>query len=75
SGDVSEVKQLFTFDGLKLYVEEEFELDKNLVEVLVSPESVLIGRTLKEVEFRSRFEEAVVAIARQGKRISGKLGE
>ncbi|MCF7487646.1 SLC13 family permease [Vibrio sp. A2-1] len=75
SGDVSEVKQLFTFDGLKLYVEEEFELDKNLVEVLVSPESVLIGRTLKEVEFRSRFDAAVVAIARQGKRISGKLGE
>lgn len=75
SGDVSEVKQLSTFDGLKLYVEEEFELDKNLVEVLVSPESVLIGRTLKDVEFRSRFDAAVVAIARQGKRISGKLGE
>ncbi|MEZ8452314.1 SLC13 family permease [Vibrio splendidus] len=75
SGDVSEVKQLSSFDGLKLYVEEEFELDKNLVEVLVSPESVLIGRTLKEVEFRSRFDAAVVAIARQGKRISGKLGE
>lgn len=75
SGDVSEVKQLSTFDGLKLYVEEEFELNKNLVEVLVSPESVLIGRTLKEVEFRSRFDAAVVAIARQGKRISGKLGE
>ncbi|WP_333913740.1 SLC13 family permease [Vibrio coralliirubri] len=75
SGDVSEVKQLSTFDGLKLYVEEEFEWDKNLVEVLVSPESVLIGRTLKEVEFRSRFDAAVVAIARQGKRISGKLGE
>ncbi|WP_017631395.1 SLC13 family permease [Vibrio sp. 624788] len=75
SGDVSEVKQLSTFDGLKLYVEEDFELDKNLVEVLVSPESVLIGRTLKEVEFRSRFDAAVVAIARQGKRISGRLGE
>lgn len=75
SGDVSEVKQLSTFDGLKLYVEEEFELDKNLVEVLVSPESVLIGKTLKEVEFRSRFDAAVVAIARQGKRMSGKLGE
>ncbi|MEZ8225885.1 SLC13 family permease [Vibrio splendidus] len=75
SGDVSEVKKLATFDGLKLYVEEEFELDKNLVEVLVSPESILIGKTLKGVEFRSRFDAAVVAIARQGKRISGKLGE
>ncbi|WP_135380982.1 SLC13 family permease [Vibrio tasmaniensis] len=75
SGDVSEVKQLASFDGLKLYVEDEFELDKNLVEVLVSPESVLIDKTLKEIEFRSRFDAAVVAIARQGKRLSGKLGE
>ncbi|WKY58282.1 SLC13 family permease [Vibrio sp. SNU_ST1] len=75
SGDVSEVKQLASFDGLKLYVEEEFELGKNLVEVLVSPESILIDKTLKEVEFRSRFDAAVVAIARQGKRLSGKLGE
>ncbi len=75
SGDVSEVKQLSSFDGLTLYVENEFELDKNLVEVLVSPESVLIGNTLKEVEFRSRFDAAVVAISRQGKKLSGKLGE
>lgn len=75
SGDVSEVKQLFSFDGLKLYVEDEFQLDKNVVEVLVSPESILIGRTLKEMEFRSRFDAAVVAISRQGKRLSGKLGE
>ncbi len=75
SGDVSEVKQLFSFDGLKLYVEDEFPLDKNVVEVLVSPESILIGRTLKEMEFRSRFDAAVVAISRQGKRLSGKLGE
>ncbi|MFA0113385.1 SLC13 family permease [Vibrio sp. 10N.261.46.E11] len=75
SGDVSEVKQLASFDGLKLYVEDEFELDKNLVEVLVSPESILIDKTLKEVEFRSSFDAAVVAIARQGKRLSGKLGE
>lgn len=75
SGDVSEVKQLASFNGLKLYVEDEFELNKNLIEVLVSPESILIGKTLKEVEFRSRFDAAVVAIARQGKRMSGKLGE
>lgn len=75
SGDVSEVKQLSLFDGLKLYVEDEFVLDRNVTEVLVSPESLLVGRTLKEVEFRSRFDAAVVAISRQGKKLSGKLGE
>ncbi|WP_375321575.1 SLC13 family permease [Aliivibrio logei] len=75
SGDISEVKQLSSFDGLTLYVEDEFELNKNLVEVLVSPESILINRTLKSAQFRSRFDAAVVAISRQGKQISGKLGE
>ena len=75
SGDISEVKQLSSFDGLTLYVEDEFELNKNLVEVLVSPESILINRTLKSAQFRSRFDAAVVAISRQGKQLSGKLGE
>lgn len=75
SGDISEVKQLSSFDGLTLYVEDEFELNKNLVEVLVSPESILINRTLKSAQFRSRFDAAVVAVSRQGKQISGKLGE
>lgn len=41
----------------------------------MSPESILVGKTIKQVEFRSRFDAAVVAISRQGQAISGKLGE
>ncbi|MBU2910350.1 potassium transporter TrkA [Vibrio splendidus] len=75
AGDVSEVSQLSTMNGLELFSENGFDLDKNLLEVLVSPESILIGKTFKQVEFRSRFDAAVVAISRQGKTVSGKLGE
>ncbi|MGR5261110.1 SLC13 family permease [Vibrio astriarenae] len=75
AGDVREVSQLSAIDGLELFSEHEFDLEKNLKEVLVSPESILIGKTIKQVEFRSRFDAAVVAISRQGKSISGKLGE
>lgn len=74
-GDVREVSQLSSMNGLKLFSEHDFDIEKNLQEVLVSPESVLVGKTIKQVEFRSRFDAAVVAISRQGQTISGKLGE
>lgn len=75
AGDVLEVSQIDQLNGVELYSANGFDLSKNLQEVLVSPESILIGKTIKQVEFRSRFDAAVVAISRQGQMLSGKLGE
>jgi di/tricarboxylate transporter len=50
-------------------------LQDNLTEVIVSPISTLVGKTLKEANFRALFDAAVVAIGRGGERISGKLGQ
>ncbi|KLV03964.1 potassium transporter TrkA [Photobacterium aquae] len=75
TGNVCEVKQLSTFDGLVVFAEQDRLLNDNLVEVIVSPESVLINKTIKRVNFRSRFDAAVVAISRNGEALSGKLGE
>ncbi|MEZ9804670.1 SLC13 family permease [Vibrio cyclitrophicus] len=75
AGDVREVTQISAIPGLELYSANGFDLSENLREVLVSPESILIGKTIKQVEFRSRFDSAVVAISRQGQALSGKLGE
>ena len=44
-------------------------------EVVVSGASPLIGLTLKEAEFRSRYNAVVVAIHRAGERVRAKLGE
>ncbi len=44
-------------------------------EVVVGNPSPLVGQTLKEADFRSRFQAAVVAIHRAGEKVSGKLGE
>ncbi|WP_240472694.1 SLC13 family permease [Salinivibrio socompensis] len=41
---------------------------------MVSPESILIGKTLKQVGFRARFDAAVIGLSREGKTVSGKLG-
>ena len=43
-------------------------------EVVMGPTSPLVGQTLKEAGFRSRYQAAVVAIHRAGRRVHAKLG-
>ncbi|MGY2575685.1 SLC13 family permease [Vibrio sp. C8] len=75
TGDVKQIGQLQKLDGVEVFADSSQLLASNLTEVIVSPESVLINRTLKSTDFRSRFDAAVVAISREGQRLSGKLGE
>ena len=75
SGDVSKVKSLSQFDGLKLFADDHGLKTHQLTEVIIKEESVLTGRTLKSTGFRARFDAAVVAIRRDGEKITGKLGE
>jgi di/tricarboxylate transporter len=44
-------------------------------EAVIGPESRLVGQTLAEVEFRGRYQAAVVAIHRSGHRIDRSLGQ
>ncbi len=75
SGDISKVLVLQQFDGLSLFAEQSGLLRENLTEVLIKPDSAVIGKTLKTAGFRARFDAAVVAIRREGTSLSGKLGE
>lgn len=47
----------------------------NVVECIVSPDSSLIGNTVKELNFRSRFDGSIIAVNRGENRIQGKIGE
>ncbi|WP_372880545.1 SLC13 family permease [Psychromonas sp.] len=75
SGDVTKVKQLNQFDGLSIFAHHQGLLLDNLTEVVIRPESVLLGKSLKKAGFRALFDAAVVAIKRDGENVSGKLGE
>ena len=75
TGDVEYLSELKTLDGVEFFAESSKLLSTNLSEVIVSPESILVGKTLKQTDFRSRFDAAVVAIQRKGRKLSGKLGE
>ena len=46
-----------------------------LVEVVVPYNSTLVSKTVKATSFRGRFDAAIIAIHRNGERISGKIGE
>ncbi len=46
-----------------------------LLEIAIAPNSTLISKTIKESNFRARFDAAILAIHRNGERISGKIGE
>lgn len=48
---------------------------RTLVEAVVSSRCALLGKTIREGQFRSHYNAAVVAVARGGKRFTGKLGE
>ncbi len=44
-------------------------------EAVLSPGSAMVGQTPKEVDFRARFDSAIVAVHRAGERVTGKLGQ
>ncbi|MBO9488979.1 SLC13 family permease [Endozoicomonas sp. G2_1] len=75
SGDISQVFVLKQFDGLELYAQQDGLLRDNLTEVVIKPDSAIVGKTLKTAGFRARFDAAVVAVRRDGGRLSGKLGD
>lgn len=78
SGDVSAVPLLKKFPGLKLFHgshdSDSDPLLNNLAEAYISHQSVLVGKTLREINFRTQFDAAVVAIRRGSERLKGSLG-
>ena len=49
--------------------------DTMLVEAVVSARSTLVGRPVKDSEFRAKFNAAIWAAHRHGERLEGKIGD
>lgn len=75
TGDISAIELLNDFDGLNPMDEFDYSVRENLIEVIVSPSASLVGRTIKEADFRSRFNAAIVAVRRGDQRLNGGLGQ
>lgn len=74
AGNLNQLGELANFEGIELLGEEISLLKDNLQEVVIRHGSPLIGKQIKQVNFRTRFDAAVVTVQRGDERIVGKLG-
>jgi di/tricarboxylate transporter len=79
-GVVESIRDLANTRGLALATNQVFKLDsprfrRRLFEAVVAPGSSLTGRSIRESRFRNKFNGAVIAVARNGVRLRGKLGD
>jgi di/tricarboxylate transporter len=79
-GVIDSVLDLQRIRGLQPATDQVFKLDspredRSLIEAVVSNTSPLVGQTIRESKFRTQYNAVVVAAARNGDRITGKLGD
>jgi di/tricarboxylate transporter len=81
TGIVSSIIDLEKIVGLVPIADPDYEVSpkqqrrRRLVEAVISENSPLVGKTIKEAEFRATYGAAVVAVHRGGHRVEKKLGE
>lgn len=72
--DLKKIRGLLTVDDQGAKVKAP-ETQRCLIEAVVSNRCPLIGKTIRDGQFRSTYNAAVLAIARSGERINAKIGD
>ena len=81
TGVVSSIVELERIPGLVPAVDPAYEVAprqqrrRRLCEAVVSDSSPLIGKTIREADFRATYGAAVVAVHRSGSRVAQKVGD
>ncbi|MDR4507264.1 MAG: SLC13 family permease [Candidatus Brocadiaceae bacterium] len=81
TGVVSSIVELEKIPGLVPAVDPAYEVSpkqqrrRRLCEAVVSVNSPLIGKTIREADFRASYGAAVVAVHRGGSRVEKKIGD
>ncbi|WP_315969486.1 SLC13 family permease [Oceanobacillus massiliensis] len=81
TGLISTIESIQMMKGLTLRTGTHLDLDElkngntELVEAVVSHQSSLHSRTIKQLKFRSRYDAGVIAVHRKNERITSKIGE
>ncbi|MFO7859068.1 MAG: SLC13 family permease, partial [Ectothiorhodospiraceae bacterium] len=79
-GVVDSVVELQKIRGLTPATDQVFKLEglrseRIMVEAVVSGTCPVAGRTIRDGDFRSRYDAVVIAVARNGERLGGKIGD
>ncbi|TMU87695.1 SLC13 family permease [Bacillus sp. BHET2] len=77
TGDITTITELQSNKGLQLQSNSGayFPYHHQLVETVVSHHSSLLYKKIKETNFRSRYNAAVIAVHRQNQRLKAKIGD
>lgn len=78
AGETSTIIELIkTNNGIELPDSTRLSKSESMdvKEIVISSNSDLIGKVVKETNFRGKYDAAIIAINRNGERITGKLGE
>jgi len=80
AGVVESVLDLQKIRGLKPATDQVFKLhaprhQRCLVEAVVSPSFPLLGKSIRAGRFRTLYQAAIIAVARNGERIQSKIGD
>ncbi|TGB01698.1 SLC13 family permease [Halobacillus salinus] len=81
TGMISTIAELQNRKGLMLDTGTDLSLEKlknkrnSVQEVVISYQSNLIGKTIKESRFRDRYDAGVLAVHRNDERVEGKIGD
>lgn len=78
AGNTNDIVELINSDlGLELpETAKSYDSDKaEIVEAVMNNFSSLINKTVKQSDFRNRYNAAIVAIHRNGKKVSGRIGD
>ncbi len=78
-GAVNSIVDLQRMQGLEPATDEVFKLDvprteRSLIEAVVSNSCPVVGKTIREGKFRNVYNAVVLAVARNGERLKGKIG-
>ncbi|MEM9352924.1 MAG: SLC13 family permease [Planctomycetota bacterium] len=80
TGVVTTIADLERIPGLVPAVDNTYEtapkdrIRRTLTEAVLSRTSPLIGKTIRDAQFRRRYNAAVVAVHRNGERLTNKIG-
>jgi len=80
AGAVESVIELRRIRGLIVASDQVFKLEgkeheRRLFEAVISAESPIIRKNIRETRFRHRYNAVILSIARNGQRIEGKIGD
>ena len=68
-----------SFDGMGFVLEQGLDLEPisshegAIIEGVIGPQATLIGRTMREINFRQRYRLVILAVHRRGRNVQDKL--